>query len=146
MRGFHLVMLGLAMGGGVPAAAGLVAVPAENQAPVTMVGFTRTAKATEVRLEAQAALKDACWAMAGANSPYLLAAEHRYRLIGGDGIAICPKSRGYAEGDVMVLRFEPLRPGVREFSLIEGVGGESQILDPASATRRYWNFLHVEVK
>ena len=146
MRGSVLLMLAIAAGLAAPAAAGLVSVPAENGVPVTIVPVTRTPKATELRLQAQSALKDTCWAMTGPNSPYLIAAERRYRLIGGDGITACPKSRGYAEGDIMVLRFEPLKAGVSEFSLIEGVGGESQILDPASATRRYWNFLHVKAK
>jgi hypothetical protein len=45
----------------------------------------------------------------------------------------------------MVLRFEPLEPQVREFSLVEGEGGENQMIDPASAVNiRYWNFLHVK--
>jgi hypothetical protein len=145
MRGVHWAALGLAVAA-APAAADDVSVPADGGAPVMLIQFTRTAKATEVRLQATAAIKDACWTMIGVNSPYLLAAEHRYRLIGGDKITACPKSRGYAEGEVMVLRFEPLPAKVGEFSLIEGVGGESQILDPASATRRYWNFLHVKAK
>ena len=75
-----------------------------------------------------------------------MAAERRYRLVGGEGIAACPKNRDYAEGGAMMLLFEPLKPGVKEFSLIEGVGGESALLDPDSATRRYWNFLHIKVE
>jgi hypothetical protein len=139
------MVLGLAVAG-APAGADDVSVPADGGVPLMLIQFTRTAKMTEVRLQATAPVKDACWTTVGANSPYLLAAEHRYRLIGGDRITTCPKSRSYAEGEVMVLRFEPLPPKVSEFSLIEGVGGESQILDPASATRRYWNFLHVKAK
>jgi hypothetical protein len=145
MRGFHVLLLGLAVTS-APAAADDVAVPAEDQVPLMLIQFTRSAKTTEVRLQATEALKDACWTMVGPNSPYLIAAEHRYRLLGGDKITACPKGRDYAEGEVMVLRFEPLRPNVSEFSLIEGVGGESQLLDPDSATRRYWNFLHVKSK
>lgn len=145
MRGFPALMLGLAVAS-TPAAADDVAAPADDAAPVMLIQFTRTARAIEVRLQATAPLKDACWTMTGPNSPYLIAAEHRYPLIGGDRITACPKGRDYAEGEVMVLRFAPLRPNVTEFSLIEGVGGESQILDPDSATRRYWNFLHVKAK
>jgi hypothetical protein len=139
-------LLALMAGLAAPAAAGLVTVPAENEVPLTIVQFTRTPKATEVRIQTQSAMKDACWTMTGANSAYLLAAERRYRLIGGEGINACPKSRDYTEGDIMVLRFEPLKPDVNEFSLIEGVGGENALLDPDSSTRRYWNFLHVKVK
>jgi hypothetical protein len=43
------------------------------------------------------------------------------------------------------LRFEPLKPGVKQFSLIEGAGGESALLDPESATR-YWNFLQIKAE
>jgi len=44
----------------------------------------------------------------------------------------------------MVLRFEPLDPQIREFSLVEGEGGENQMVDPASSRGSYWNFLHVK--
>lgn len=136
----------LAAGAAAPAAAGPAWTPAEGDVPLTIVQYSRTATATEIRIQTREAMKDACWSMAGPNSPYLLAAERRYRLIGGEGIAACPKSRDYAEGGTMVLRFEPLKPGVKELSLIEGVGGESALLDPDSATRRYWNFLHIKVE
>jgi hypothetical protein len=143
VRFFGLV---LAAAGVSPALAGPAWTPAENDAPLTIVQFSRTAAATEIRIQTREAMKEACWSMTGPNSPYLLAAERRYRLIGGEGIAACPKSRDYSEGGTMVLRFEPLKAGVKEFSLIEGVGGESALLDPDSATRRYWNFLHIKVE
>jgi hypothetical protein len=44
----------------------------------------------------------------------------------------------------MVLRFEPIEPQIREFSLVEGEGGENQMIDPASSRGTYWNFLHVK--
>ena len=146
MRCVRFIGLVLAVGGGSPALAGAAWTPAENEVPLTIVQVSRTAAATEVRIQVREAMKEACWAMTGWNSPYLLAAERRYRLLGGEGIAGCPKSRGYPEGGTMVLRFELLKPGVKEFSLIEGVGGESALLDPEAATRRYWNFLHIKVE
>ena len=142
-----IIGFGLMLAVGTPSAA-LAApawTPAENEVPLKIVEVNRTKTATEIRIQTGEAMKDACWSMAGPNSPYLLAAERRYRLIGGEGIAACPKSRSYAEGGTMVLRFEPLKPGAKEFSLIEGVGGESALLDPDSATRRYWNFLHIKL-
>ena len=52
----------------------------------------------------------------------------------------------YGAGEVMVLRFEPLGAQVHEFSLVEGQGGENQLIDPvAHKTERYWNFLHIAV-
>jgi len=146
MRRVRFLGLVLAAGGISPAVAAPAWTPAENDVPLKIVEINRTKTATEVRIQTSEAMKEACWSMAGPNSPYLLAAERRYRLIGGEGIAACPKSRSYAEGGTMVLRFEPLKPGVKEFSLIEGVGGESALLDPDSATRRYWNFLHIKVE
>ncbi len=145
MRSIHFFGLVLAAAAVSPAAAGPVWTPAENDVPLKIVQFSRTAAATEIRIQTSEAMKEACWSMIGPHAPYLLAGERRYRLIGGEGIAACPKSRDYAEGGTMVLRFEPLKPGVKEFSLIEGVGGESALLDPDSATRRYWNFLHIKV-
>jgi hypothetical protein len=39
-----------------------------------------------------------------------------------------------------------LPPQVREFSLVEGQGGENQMIDPAANRgRSYWNFLHVNL-
>jgi hypothetical protein len=146
MHYVRLLGLALAAGGAAPAVAGPAWTPAEDDVPLGIVEVARTAQATEIRIQTRAAMKDACWTMTGANSPYLLAAGRRYRLLGGEGIAACPKSRDYAEGGTMVLRFEPLKPAVKEFSLIEGVGGESQLLDPDSATRRYWNFLHIKAE
>ena len=146
MRSVGFLGLLLAAGGVSPAVAGPAWTPAENDVPLKIVEVNRTKTATEIRIQTAEAMKEACWSMTGWNSPYLLAAERRYRLIGGEGIAACPKSRDYAEGGTMVLRFEPLKPGVKEFSLIEGVGGESALLDPDAATRRYWNFLHIKVE
>jgi hypothetical protein len=146
MRNLGLFGLVLAAAAASPALAAPAWTPAENDVPLKIVEVNRTAAATAIRIQTSEAMKEACWSMAGPNAPYLLAAERRYRLIGGEGIAACPKSRDYAEGGTMVLRFEPLKAGVKEFSLIEGVGGESALLDPESATRRYWNFLHIKVE
>lgn len=145
MRCVRFLGLVLAASVASPALAAPAWTPAENDVPLKIVEVNRTKTATEIRIQTGEAMKEACWSMTGWNSPYLLAAERRYRLIGGEGIAACPKSRDYAEGGTMVLRFEPLKPGVKEFSLIEGVGGESALLDPDAATRRYWNFLHIKV-
>src|SRR5262249_25886287 len=107
--------------------------PAENNVPVAIVRIERTARFTEVTLETQAPRQKVCWAASGANSPYLLANGRRYRLIEGDQIASCPATRDYGAHEAMVLRFEPLGPQVGEFSLVEGEGGENQMIDPASA-------------
>jgi hypothetical protein len=145
MRCNRFIGFVLALGAVSPAMAAPAWTPAENDVPLKIVEVNRTKTSTELRIQTGEAMKEACWSMTGPNAPYLLAAERRYRLIGGEGIAGCPKSRDYAEGGTMVLRFEPVKPGVKEFSLIEGVGGESALLDPDSATRRYWNFLHIKV-
>ena len=36
-------------------------------------------------------------------------------------------------------------PEVRTFSLVEGQGGENQMIDPASTKSRFWNFLRVKL-
>ena len=82
----------------------------------------------------------------GAQQPDLLAGGKRYRFLGGDRITDCPAQRDYAERELMILRFEPLPAGVREFSLVEGEGGENQALDPASMKdRSFWNFLRIKL-
>lgn len=117
---------------------------AENNVPVTLVKMSRQAQYTEVQLRADANLKDVCWASSGDNSPYLLADGRRYRFLQGGNIAPCPDRRGYNAGETMILRFEPLPASVRQFSLVEGKGGENQMADPASQPGvRYWNFLRI---
>ena len=118
--------------------------PAENNVPVAIVRIERTARFTEVRIETQAPRQKVCWYASGPNSPYLLAGGRRYRLIEGNKIASCPATQDYAAHETMVLRFEPIEPQVGEFSLVEGEGGENQMIDPASTRARYWNFLHVK--
>ena len=118
--------------------------PAENNVPVAIVRIERTARFTEVHIETQAPRSKVCWASSGPNSPYLLANRHRYRLLEGDKIANCPATRDYGAHETMVLRFEPLDPQIREFSLVEGEGGENQLIDPASSRGNYWNFLRVK--
>lgn len=121
-------------------------VPAENNVPVAMVTVTRTAGATEVWLQTQTALTKVCWTDKGDNSPYLLAGGQRYRFLSGANITLCPTRRDYAANDVMVLRFQPLPTQATEFSLVEGRGGENQMIDPKSQPgSRFWNFLHVKL-
>jgi hypothetical protein len=129
-----------------PALAGQLFHLAENRIPVAIVQVTRTPRYTEIRLETQAPRPKVCWSSSGPNSPYLLSSGTRYRFIGGDDIANCPNERDYAAHQGMVLRFEPLPPKVPEFSLVEGEGGENQMIDPAANRgRSYWNFLHVNL-
>jgi hypothetical protein len=118
---------------------------AENQIPVAMVQINRTPNHTEVRLQVQAPLSKVCWNATGSDSPYLLAEGQRYRFVNGDNITNCPTQRGYAAGEIMVLRFTTLAPQVHEVSLVEGQGGENQLINPASSNTRYWNFLHVKL-
>jgi len=118
---------------------------AENQVRVVMIEVIRTAAFTEVHLQTQAALQGVCWNAAGPDSPYLLADGRRYRFLNGDKITACPARQPYADKDVMVLRFEPLDSKIHEFSLVEGQGGENQLIDPKSSKARFWNFLHVKL-
>lgn len=120
--------------------------PAENQVSVAVVKVNRTAGYTEFLLQAQAPLARVCWTTAGANSPYLLADGRRYKFTGGGNITACPARRDYAQGDIMTLRFEPLPAQSRVVSLVEGQGGENQMIDPASQPGvRYWNFLRINL-
>ena len=118
---------------------------AENQVQVTLVKVVRMADYTEVHLQTQAALKGVCWYATGENSPYLLAEARRFRYLSGDNIAACPAQQDYANQAVMVLRFQPLAAQTRTFSLVEGQGGENQMIDPASTQSRFWNFLRVKL-
>ena len=129
----------------LPAAAETLFHRAENQVPVAMVQVVRTADYTEVHLQTQAALKRVCWNSTGPNSPYLLADGRRYRYLSGENITACPTQRPYGDKDVMVLRFEPLASQARAFSLVEGQGGENQMIDPKSSGTQYWNFLRIKL-
>ena len=82
-------------------------------------------------------------AFAGANAPYLLARGRRYRLVGGEDIAICPRRRFHTARQIMVLHFELLDPTIREVSLVEGQGGENRMIDLKSSSARFWNFLRI---
>lgn len=129
----------------VPAGAQSLFHRAENQVQVALVKVVRTANYTEVHLQTQAALKSVCWYASGENSPYLLAEGRRFRYLSGDNIAACPAQQDYANQAVMVLRFQPLAAQTRTFSLVEGQGGENQMIDPASTKSRFWNFLRVKL-
>src|SRR5436305_8228512 len=112
------VLLSLAMlGCAQPLLAETLLHSAENNVPVAIVRIERSAKFTEVEIETQAPRQKVCWATSGPNSPYLLAAGRRYRLVEGDKIASCPATRDYGAHETMVLRFEPIESQVREFSL-----------------------------
>ncbi len=118
---------------------------AENQVQVAMVKVERTAGFTEIHLQALTALEGVCWTATGDDSPYLLADGHRYRYLKGDNVTDCPTRRDYADKEVMVLRFEPLPAQTHMLSLVEGHGGENQMVDPASTKTRFWNFLRVKL-
>lgn len=119
---------------------------AENNVQVAMVKVVRMPQHTEVQLETRAALKGVCWYFQGPNSPYLIAADRRYRFMSGERITNCPQKRDYASGETMILRFQPLPAHVRQFSMVEGEGGENQMADPASRRNEtFWNFLRVKV-
>jgi hypothetical protein len=129
---------------GQPVLAEALLHPAENKVPVAIVRLERTPRFTEIHIETQAPRSKVCWASSGPNSPYLLANGRRHRFVDGDSITSCPATRDYGAHETMVLRFEPLDPQIREFSLVEGEGGENQMVDPASSRGSYWNFLHVK--
>ena len=118
---------------------------AENQVPVAIVEIKRPSEFTEIHLQAQAALTKVCFATSGPNRPYLLAAGRNYFYVGGDNVTTCPERRDYAQGDTMVLRFEPLAAGSSTFSFVSGQGGEKQSIDVISPTTPYWNFLRVRL-
>ncbi len=127
----------------LPVAAQTLPHRAENDVPVVMTQVERTPKQTAVTLRVEQDLPSVCWAASGPDSPYLMAEGRRYRFVNGDNVTACPATRDYRAGDAMTLRFEPLGPEVRSFSLVEGQGGENQLIDPASSRNRYWNFLRV---
>jgi hypothetical protein len=144
----HTCLLGIALVLGCfqPAAAQTLFHMAENKVPIAMVSVIRKPQYTEIHLQTQAAVPNVCWASSGADSPYLLAEGRRHRFLGGDRITNCPTARNYNPHETMVLRFEPLAPQAREFSLVEGQGGENQMINPASSSRRFWNFLRVKLR
>ena len=143
MRG--ILLCGLALACGMAAAdAAPVFTMAENGVPVAMIDVVRTPQYTQVKLEAREALRQVCWYASGPNSPYLIAGGQRYAYLGGDNIGTCPMTRDYDASAVMVLRFQPLPSSASQVSLVEGQGGENQMIDPKSdPTTRYWNILRV---
>jgi hypothetical protein len=140
------VSIVMALACGQPVLAESLMHPAENKVPVAIVRIERMPRFTEIHIETQAPRSKVCWASSGPNSPYLLASGRRHRFIDGDTITSCPATRDYGARETMVLRFEPLDPQVREFSLVEGEGGENQMIDPASSRGSYWNFLRVKLQ
>ena len=136
------------------AAAMLVALPAgaqslfhlaENKVQVAVVKVVRNPANTEVHLQTQKAMTGICWYASGNNSPYLLADGHRFRYLSGANITACPGRQAYADREIMILRFEPLPAQARVFSLVEGRGGENQMIDPTSSKEQFWNFLRVKL-
>lgn len=118
---------------------------AENQVQVAVVKVVRAAGGTEVHLQTLKAMPGICWYATGENSPYLLAQGRRFRYLSGTNITACPDRQAYADKEVMVLRFEPLPAQARTFSLVEGRGGENQMIDPASSKEQFWNFLRIQL-
>jgi hypothetical protein len=129
----------------LPAAAETLFHRAENQVPVAIVEIKRHAEFTEIHLQAQAALTKVCFATGGPNRPYLLAAGRNYHYVGGDNVTACPERRDYAQGDIMILGFEPSAAGSSTFSFVSGQGGEKQPIDVVAPTSPYWNFLRVRL-
>jgi hypothetical protein len=120
---------------------------AENNVQVAIIEVARTPQYTQVRLEMRAAGNGICWYFRGPNSPYLIAEGHRYHFLAGERITDCPQKTAYSSRDTMVLRFEPLPAGVHQFSLVEGEGGESQMINPsAHRNETFWNFLRVKAE
>jgi hypothetical protein len=145
MRNTCLLSIALVFASFLPTEAQTLFHLAENQVPIALVQIVRTPQYAEVHLQTQAAVPRVCWNSAGPDSPYLLAEGRRYRFLGGDHITNCPTEQNYDVREIMVLRFEPLNSGVREFSLVEGQGGENQMINPSSSTRRFWNFLRIKL-
>ena len=119
---------------------------AENQVPVVITEVRRFSNYTEIYLTTLESLRQVCWSFSGQNSPYLLSEGTRYRFMGGENITRCPTTRAYIKNETMILRFNPLGNQVRKFHLVEGEGGENQLIDPSSSKTRYWNFLNVILK
>jgi hypothetical protein len=119
---------------------------AENQVQVAIVQVKQASNYTEVRLETLSATRgDVCWYKTGPDSPYLIADGRRYRYLHGDNVRDCPNGRKYDDREIMVLRFEPLPQTIREFSLVEGEGGEEQMRGNKRANETFWNFLYVKL-
>jgi hypothetical protein len=146
MRMAVLLASVLVLGGLPPAAAEAVFTPAENKVPVALVEVAKSPRYTEVRLQTQAAVAGICWHTQGPDSPYLVASDRRYRFLGGDGIGACPAARNYVARESMALRFEKLDPQIKEFSFVDGQGGEKEMTEPETAKPRFWNFLRVTLK
>jgi hypothetical protein len=129
----------------LPALAQTLFHQAENQVQVALVKVVRAAGYTEVHLQTLKAMAGICWYASGVNSPYLLADGRRFRYLDGGNITACPGKQAYANQEVMVLRFEPLPANARAFALVEGQGGENQMVDPKSSREQFWNFLRVKL-
>src|SRR5271169_556991 len=128
-----------------PAAAQSLFHRAENQVQVALVKAVRAADYTEIHLQTLKAMNGVCWYATGENSPFLISAGQHFRYLSGGNITACPGKQNYANQEIMVLRFEPLPAQIREFSLVEGQGGENQMLDRKSSKETFWNFLNVKL-
>lgn len=141
------LLLALPLAASGPAAAQTMFHRAENGIPVAVVPLIRTAQYTEFHIQAIEARTQVCWETSGPDSPYLLADGRRYRLVGMVNVAACPRRADVAAQEIMRLQFEPLPAGRRVVSLVEGQGGENQMIDPnAQRGLNYWNFLRIEVQ
>jgi len=119
---------------------------AENHVQVAITDVNRFSNYTEIYLTTLKSMAQVCWFFSSENSPYLLSGETRYRFMGGENITRCPTQRAYTKNETMILRFDPLGDHVRKFHLVEGEGGENQMIDPQSSEITYWNFLNVILK
>ena len=129
------------------AAGGTMFHRAENDVPVVITEIRPYISYTEIHMRTLAPLDSVCWSYSGPNSPYLLSEGMRYQFLNGDFISSCPETVDYGTDDLMILRFEPFVDYVSSFHLVEGEGGENQLIDPASSAGvRYWNFLNVSLE
>ena len=118
---------------------------AENNVQVALVKVERTAAYTEIQLQTQKAMNGVCWYASGPNSPFLVAAGEHYRYVSGDNITACPGKQNYANQEIMTLRFEPLPAETKTFSLVEGEGGENQMINRKSSSETFWNFVGIKL-
>ena len=77
--------------------------------------------------------------------------ERMYAALKGNGatvryVQLPAESHGYAARESMALRFEKLDPQIKEFSFVDGQGGEKEMTEPETSKARFWNFLRVTLK
>ena len=118
---------------------------AENNVQVALVKVQRASDYTEIQLQTLKAMSGVCWYASGPNSPFLVAAGQHYRYVSGGNITACPGKQNYANEEIMTLRFEPLPAETKTFSLVEGEGGENQMINQKSSNDTFWNFVGIKL-